>query len=70
MSKVKRIENRMVALADCTPHARNYNKHSDAQLKDLRELLKQFGQVRSAVMPMLRTFSSGNCLGMGIVILV
>ena len=45
----KGIENRVLALAALTPHKRNYNRHGDAQLADLRESLRQFGQVRSVV---------------------
>ena len=45
----KGIENRVVALDTLTPHKRNYNRHGDAQLADLRESLRQFGQVRSVV---------------------
>ena len=45
----KGIENRVIALDALTPHQRNYNRHSAAQIADLRESLKQFGQVRSIV---------------------
>ena len=45
----KAIENRVIALDALTPHARNYNRHSAAQIADLRESLRQFGQVRSVV---------------------
>lgn len=45
----KQIENRIVALDALTPHKRNYNRHGDAQIADLRESLRQFGQVRSVV---------------------
>ena len=48
-NKATPIENRVVALDTLTPHARNYNRHGDAQLADLRESLRQFGQVRSVV---------------------
>lgn len=47
--KTRDVVNRIVALSALTPHARNYNKHSDAQIEDLRASLKQFGQVRSIV---------------------
>lgn len=49
--KLKRgvIENRAVDLALCDAHERNYNRHSDAQIADLRESLRHFGQVRSIV---------------------
>ena len=43
------IINRLIPLALCDAHERNYNKHSDAQIADLRESLRQFGQVRSIV---------------------
>ena len=45
----KGIENRVIALDALTPHNRNYNRHSAGQIADLRESLKQFGQVRSIV---------------------
>lgn len=38
-----------ILTADCKPHKSNYNKHSDAQIEDLRESLRQFGPVRSIV---------------------
>ena len=43
------VVNRMVKLAQCRPHPRNYNQHSTAQLEDLRSSLRRFGQVRSIV---------------------
>ena len=36
-NKATPIENRVVALDTLTPHARNYNRHGDAQLADLRD---------------------------------
>ncbi len=43
------VENKVIPLALLDAHRKNYNRHSDAQLADLRESLKQFGQVRSIV---------------------
>lgn len=43
------IENKTIALKDCTPHPRNYNTHDNAQIDDLRLSLRRFGQVRSIV---------------------
>jgi DNA modification methylase len=43
------VVNRVVKVAGLTPHPRNYNTHSDAQVGDLRASLKRFGQVRSIV---------------------
>ena len=48
-TKLKGVVNRLIAVAACIPHGRNYNRHSAQQLADLRESLRQFGQVRSIV---------------------
>lgn len=44
-----KVINKRVSVAACKPHPRNYNTHDDAQVEDLRESLRQFGQVRSIV---------------------
>lgn len=49
MSKGKRVENKTLALSMLQGHARNYNRHSETQIADLRASLQQFGQVRSVV---------------------
>lgn len=43
------VVNRVVQLADCREHPGNYQKHGEAQIKDLARSLKKFGQVRSIV---------------------
>lgn len=43
------VTNKRVTVSGCKPHPRNYNTHDDAQVSDLRESLRQFGQVRSIV---------------------
>ena len=43
------IVNAMIPVAECKPHPNNYNQHGEAQISDLRDSLKQFGQVRSIV---------------------
>lgn len=43
------IENKVLPLGLLTPHKKNYNRHPEAQLVDLRASLKEFGQVRSIV---------------------
>jgi len=47
--RAARVENVTLPASALVPHERNYNRHSDAQINDLRELLRQFGQVRSIV---------------------
>lgn len=49
MIKRGAVENRVIPLSLLVPHHRNYNRHSDAQIEDLCESLRQFGQVRSIV---------------------
>lgn len=47
------LPTKLIPVAACVPHDRNYNKHSNAQIEDLRESLRQFGQVRPiAVRPL------------------
>jgi len=41
--------NQTVEVAQCRPHPRNYNRHSENQVADLRASLRRFGQVRSVV---------------------
>src|SRR5512147_358175 len=43
------VVNRLIPVADCVPHPRNYNQHDDDQIADLRASLRIFGQVRSIV---------------------
>ena len=43
------VINQVVAVAELTPHPRNYNAHSKTQLDQLRRSLRRFGQVRSIV---------------------
>lgn len=43
------IVNRVVGVAECRPHPKNYNRHSEAQVGDLCVSLRRFGQVRSIV---------------------
>jgi hypothetical protein len=43
------ITNAIIPLAACRPHPANYNRHDDAQIADLRNSLRAFGQVRSIV---------------------
>ncbi len=43
------IINKRVAVSGLKPHPRNYNQHDAGQVADLRESLRQFGQVRSIV---------------------
>ena len=43
------VSNAVVKVGALTPHPRNYNQHSPAQVGDLRRSLKRFGQVRSIV---------------------
>ena len=43
------VINKRVPVAGLKPHPRNYNAHDDGQIEDLRESLRQFGQVRSIV---------------------
>jgi len=43
------VVNKRIKLASARPHPRNYNRHDEAQIEDLRESLRQFGQVRSVV---------------------
>lgn len=43
------IQNRIISVAACRPHPRNYNRHDPAQIVDLRTSLRIFGQVRSIV---------------------
>jgi len=47
--RAARVENVTLPASALVPHERNYNRHSDAQINDLRESLRQFGQVRSIV---------------------
>lgn len=47
------LPTKLIPVASCVPHERNYNKHSTAQIEDLRESLRQFGQVKPiAVKPL------------------
>jgi DNA modification methylase len=39
----------VIALADCTAHERNYNRHPDSQVADIAESLQTFGQVKPIV---------------------
>ena len=43
------VINSTVKVSECKPHPENYQRHDDAQIADLRESLRQFGQVRSIV---------------------
>ncbi len=43
------IGHQRVPVAGLKPHPRNYNRHDHGQVEDLRESLRQFGQVRSIV---------------------
>ncbi len=43
------IINKRVPVVGLKPHPRNYNQHDAGQVADLRESLRQFGQVRSIV---------------------
>ena len=43
------VANAVVSVGALTPHPRNYNQHSQAQVGDLRRSLRRFGQVRSIV---------------------
>lgn len=43
------IENVRIDLADYAAHPENYNEHPDAQVAELMESLRQFGQPRSIV---------------------
>jgi len=43
------IVNRLVSVAACSPHPRNYNVHPESQIEDLRLSLRRFGQVRSII---------------------
>ena len=38
-----------LALADCLPHPKNYNQHSDAQVAALKDSLATFGQVAAVI---------------------
>lgn len=49
MKTSRPVENKTLAIALLQNHARNYNRHSDSQIADLRASLQQFGQVRSVV---------------------
>jgi len=49
MSAKAGVVNAVVKVSECKPHPENYNAHDDAQIADLRESLRQFGQVRSIV---------------------
>lgn len=49
MAKTKPVENKTLAISLLKENARNYNRHSESQLADLRASLQQFGQVRSVV---------------------
>lgn len=43
------IANRVVEIAACRPHGRNYNTHQPEQVENLRLSIRRFGQVRSIV---------------------
>lgn len=43
------IQNERIALADFRAHPDNYNEHPEAQLLELMESLRQFGQPKSLV---------------------
>lgn len=48
MTKQGTVIDAAVSVADCKPHPSNYNAHV-SNLPDIRESLRQFGQVRSIV---------------------
>lgn len=57
---MSKIVNRMVGVAGCRPHPRNYNQHEAGQIEDLRVSLRRFGQVRSVVVQAQSTSDGGN----------
>ena len=48
-AKPDQVINKCIPLAALRPHPRNYNRHDEAQIGDLRLSLRTFGQVRSIV---------------------
>jgi DNA methylase/ParB/Sulfiredoxin domain len=49
MQSIEGVEHRVVSIYDLIPHERNYNRHPQKQLEELKASLRRFGQVEDIV---------------------